>query len=92
MQKFSESRQRRWQKKQAENGLCKICPRPAEKWGLCAEHVEKAVKNRRKARKVKKPHPRKEMWLKVNWSLPLKEIAQKMGVSVASVRYHLKKI
>lgn len=36
------SRQSDYQKRHAEEGLCRKCPRKAKKWGLCRAHLKKA--------------------------------------------------
>ena len=91
MPEKTESRQRRWQKKQQAAGLCALCPEPASRWGLCKQHSEASVRRRRENRGVKKPYPDKQKWLQVDWSLPKKEIAAMMGVTMASVMYQMGK-
>jgi hypothetical protein len=86
------SRQRKWQLKQSEAGLCSLCSEPLLKWGLCQQHVELATIRRRKTKKVKRHYLPKGAWAKVDWSMPQKQIASNMGVSEATVRYHRKKI
>jgi len=90
MAEKSASRQRKWQLKQREAGLCVLCPQVAEKWGLCLFHVEQSIKRRQK--KVKKPYLPKWVWQAVDWDMGHKKIASMMGVTEATVRYHWKKI
>jgi hypothetical protein len=86
------SRQRKWQLKQREAGLCALCPKPVKKWGLCQDHSEKATSRRRLTKGVKRQYLPKSAWEKVDWSLPRQKIASNMGVSEATVRYHWKKV
>lgn len=91
LRKMQKSRQRLWQLRQKEKGLCAICPKPVEKWGLCEDHASKQTKRRQKKRGVKKPYPKKQAWLRVDWNLSDAQIATKMRVTTASVRYHRRK-
>jgi hypothetical protein len=84
------SRQRKWQLKQREAGLCALCPQAVEKWGLCSFHVEQAIKRRQKG--VSRPYLPKWVWFAVDWSMGHKKIASMMGVTEATVRYHWKKV
>jgi hypothetical protein len=47
------SRQRSYQKRQADKGLCALCPKPIFKWKRCRKHYKRALADYEKARERK---------------------------------------
>ena len=77
------SRQRKWQLRQKEKGLCCKCNSKVHLGGIfCLRHMTSTQKGVKLGRR--------EAWKKVDWSLPIADIALQMGVGRNSV-YHMKK-
>ena len=84
------SRQRLEQIRNLENGMCQF-HKNRPKWEsdtYCKECLEKY----RQRHGVKKPHPTREKWATVDWSLPEVEIAESLGVTIGAVQYQWNKI
>lgn len=64
------------------NGLCRQCGKPAPEKQLCDKCAPAKVKR----------YPKKSQWAAVDWSLPTKEIAGLLGVTMMAVRLRRKSL
>lgn len=78
------SRQRIWQLKQKESGLCVICAKPTQGRVRCDPCSAKHDGPQRRYRL-------KSAWQAVDWSEPVATIALRMGVTAQTAYYQRRK-
>lgn len=78
------SRQRLWQLKQQERGLCVVCAKQTQGRVRCDPCSAKRYVPKRRYRL-------KSEWQAVDWCEPVATIAKRMGVTVEAAYYHRRK-